>query len=191
MRQAVSRIQIWIRARMPCYSLKKIARPSAMHRGQRLQLAHPGVAQPNLGAFRPRMCHWFIPYPTRMPDGPAKRPGKYLLIRVRFFSHKPVTKSRWGINSSISCYTQHTGRHAELCQIDFLPSTGLKKTNKQKNRIYSHTGPICFRAKSTCIMTKLMGCILQVNGLEFHSGYYVHFRTNTLGKGSEPSYPSS
>ena len=59
MRQAVSRIQIWIRARMPGYSLNKTARSRAIHRGQRLKLAHPKVAQPKLGAFRPRICHWF------------------------------------------------------------------------------------------------------------------------------------
>ena len=77
MRQAVSRIQIWIRARMPGYSINWTTKSSAIHRGQRLQLAHPKVAQPKLGAFQPRICHWLIPHPTRMPDGPAKKPGKY------------------------------------------------------------------------------------------------------------------
>ena len=77
MRQAVSRIQIWIRARMPGYSFNWTARSSTIHREQRLQLAHPKVAQPKLGAFRPRICHCLIPHSTRTPDGPVKRPGKY------------------------------------------------------------------------------------------------------------------
>ena len=77
MRQAVSRIQIWIRAHMPGYSLNKTARSSSIHMGQRLQLAHPKVAQPKSRAFQPRICHCLIPHPTRMPDGRTKRPGKY------------------------------------------------------------------------------------------------------------------
>ena len=35
-------------------------------------LTHPKVAQPKLGAFQPRICHWSIPHLARMPDSPAK-----------------------------------------------------------------------------------------------------------------------
>ena len=69
---AVSQIQIWIRARMSGYSLNETTRSSAYHRGQRLQLSHPKVAQPKLEAIRPLICHWSIPHPAWMPDGPAK-----------------------------------------------------------------------------------------------------------------------
>ena len=31
---------------------------------------------------------------------------------------------------------------------------------------------------------------IEVSGFKLHSRYYVHFRTNTLGKGMNPPYPS-
>ena len=42
------------------------------------QLAHPKAAQPKMGAYSaPSLLLVSIPHLTRMPDNPAKRPGKY------------------------------------------------------------------------------------------------------------------
>ena len=44
-----------------------------------LQLAHLKVTQLKLGAFQPRVCHWFIGFnacPAQMPDGLAKKAGE-------------------------------------------------------------------------------------------------------------------
>ena len=52
--------QIWIQVRMPAYSLNWTARSSAIPRGQKvsmMQLAHPKVAKPKVGPFRPQDCH--------------------------------------------------------------------------------------------------------------------------------------
>ena len=41
-----------------------------------MQLAHPKVAQPNLGAYSaPSLLLVSSTHPARMPDGPAKKPG--------------------------------------------------------------------------------------------------------------------
>ena len=51
--------QIWVQALMPDYSLNWTAKSSAIQGGKKLsmlQLAHPKVAQPKLGAFRPQVC---------------------------------------------------------------------------------------------------------------------------------------
>ena len=40
-------------------------------------------------------------------------------------------------------------------------------------------------------MVKAMDCRIVVREFVLQSRYYVHFRTNTLGKGIEPSYPPS
>ena len=37
-----------------------------------------------------------------------------------------------------------------------------------------------------CLMAKDLDCNLEVNKFELQSRYYVHFRTNTLGKGMNP-----
>ena len=36
------------------------------------------------------------------------------------------------------------------------------------------------------VMVKAMNCRIVVSEFELHSRYYVHFRTNTLGKGMNP-----
>ena len=36
------------------------------------------------------------------------------------------------------------------------------------------------------VMVKAMDCEIVVSEFEFLSRYYVHFRTNTLGKGMKP-----
>ena len=43
--------------------------------GDKKQLAHPKVAQPKLGAFRPRICHWFR-YPIRHECQTAQPKGR-------------------------------------------------------------------------------------------------------------------
>ena len=47
-----------------------------------LQLTHPKVAQPKLvgGLSVSNLPLISIPHPTRMPDSPAKRPGKYVFV---------------------------------------------------------------------------------------------------------------
>ena len=40
-------------------------------------------------------------------------------------------------------------------------------------------------------MAKVLVYGLEVSEFELHSCYYVHFRNNTLGKGTEPPYPPS
>ena len=41
-----------------------------------MQLAHPKVAQPKLGAYSaPSLVLVSSTHPARMPDGPAKKPG--------------------------------------------------------------------------------------------------------------------
>ena len=41
-----------------------------------MQLAHPKVAQPKLGAYSaPSLLLVSSTHPARMPDGPAKKPG--------------------------------------------------------------------------------------------------------------------
>ena len=39
------------------------------------------------------------------------------------------------------------------------------------------------------VMVKAIDCRIIVSEFEFQSCYYVHFRTNTLGKGINPPYP--
>ena len=42
-----------------------------------MQLAHPKVAQPKLGAYSaPSLLLVLSTHPARMPDGPAKKPGE-------------------------------------------------------------------------------------------------------------------
>ena len=113
MRQAVSRIQIWIRARMTGYSLNQTTRSSAIHREQRLQLAHPKVAQPKLGAFWPRICHCSIPHPTRMPDGPAKRPGKYLALGSMFWIIEGIRAKKSWSQTIVRRFLQSTRFYAQ------------------------------------------------------------------------------
>ena len=36
------------------------------------------------------------------------------------------------------------------------------------------------------VMVKALDCRIVVSEFEFHSRYYVHFRTNTVGKGMNP-----
>ena len=44
-----------------------------------MQLAHPKVAQPNPGVFRPQVClRWTNPRPTRSPDGGGKANSKLM-----------------------------------------------------------------------------------------------------------------
>ena len=38
-------------------------------------------------------------------------------------------------------------------------------------------------------MTSVVDCDIVVGEFEFYSGYYVHFRTNTVGKGMNNLYP--
>ena len=40
-------------------------------------------------------------------------------------------------------------------------------------------------------MVKAMDCRIVVSKFKCQSHYYVHFRTNTLGKGMNPPYPPS
>ena len=49
-----------------------------LHRSKKKQLTQPKVAQPKLGAFRPRICHWFR-YPIRYECQTAQlKSGKYM-----------------------------------------------------------------------------------------------------------------
>ena len=41
------------------------------------------------------------------------------------------------------------------------------------------------------VMVKAMDCGIVVSEFEFQLHYYVHFETNTLGKGMNPSYPTN
>ena len=41
-----------------------------------------------------------------------------------------------------------------------------------------------------CVVAKVLDCSFEVSKFEFHSRYYVHFRTNILGKGMN-SLPST
>ena len=51
-----------------------------------MQLAHQKTARPKPGAFRPWVWHWFsILHPVRIPDGPAKKPGKYYYLIYFFY----------------------------------------------------------------------------------------------------------
>ena len=70
--------QIWVQARMPAYSLNiKLQCYTKGTKVSMLQLAHPKVAQPKLGAFQPRICHWFR-YPVRHECQSAQlRPRKH------------------------------------------------------------------------------------------------------------------
>ena len=53
-----------------------------VQRDLKKQLAHPKVAQPKPGAYSaPSLLLVSITHPARMPDGPAKRPGKYAITR--------------------------------------------------------------------------------------------------------------
>ena len=46
------------------------------YKGTKVQLAHPKVAQPKLGAYSaPSLLLVSSTHPARMPDGPAKKPG--------------------------------------------------------------------------------------------------------------------
>ena len=42
-----------------------------------------------------------------------------------------------------------------------------------------------------CVMVKAMDCGIVVREFVLQSRYYVHFWTNTLGKGMNPTYPPS
>ena len=41
------------------------------------------------------------------------------------------------------------------------------------------------------VMVKVMDCRIVVSKFELQSCYYIHFQTNTLGKGMNPPYPPS
>ena len=41
------------------------------------------------------------------------------------------------------------------------------------------------------LMVKVLNCKIVVHGFKLHSHYYVHFWTNTLGKGMNPLILSS
>ena len=73
-----------------------------------MQLAHPKLVEQKLGAFRPRICHYSIPYTTRMPEGPAKRPGKYCYVSItiqrnisHLFTQSWIVKELYMCNTSI------------------------------------------------------------------------------------------
>ena len=38
------------------------------------------------------------------------------------------------------------------------------------------------------VMANILDCGLEVSEFKLHSPYYIHFRTNACGKGTEPSY---
>ena len=58
------------------FKLKLDHRVQCHTKVSKMKLTHPKLAQSNPGAFRPRVClRWTMPRPTRMPDGPAKKPG--------------------------------------------------------------------------------------------------------------------
>ena len=81
---------------MPGYGFNLSARSSAIHMGQTLLLAHTKVAQPMQGAFRPRIDPWSIPHRVRMPDGPAKRPGKpFTPPQIPVFTIKLISGDRY------------------------------------------------------------------------------------------------
>ncbi len=48
-----------------------------------------------------------------------------------------------------------------------------------------------FEGVSRGVMVKAMVCEIVAREFELQSRYYVHFRTNTLGKGMNPLYPPS
>ena len=85
MSQAVSRTQIWVRARMAGYSLNYTARSCAIHRGQRCQFCCSPTRKwpsPKQVVFRPRICHWFR-YPIQYECQTARQnPGKYIYIYI-------------------------------------------------------------------------------------------------------------
>ena len=85
MRQAVSQIQIWIRARMPGYSLNQTARSSAIHRGQMFRLGHPKVAQPKWRPFGLESpIHWYPIWhesQTAQPKGQGSIVYMYVAIQ--------------------------------------------------------------------------------------------------------------
>ena len=41
------------------------------------------------------------------------------------------------------------------------------------------------------VITKVLDCCLELSELELQSHYYIHFRTNTIGKGINPLIPLS
>ena len=42
------------------------------------------------------------------------------------------------------------------------------------------------KVSSCSIVVNILNCDIVVSEFELHSRYYVHFRTNTLGKGMNP-----
>ena len=65
-----------------CLRLKLDAWSSARTKGTKVQLAHPKVAQPKLGAYSaPSLLLVSSAHPARMPDGPAKKPGHQCFLQ--------------------------------------------------------------------------------------------------------------
>ena len=60
-----------------------------------MQLAHPKVAQPKLGAYSaPSLLLVSSTHPARMPDGPAKKPGAYPIFVAASHQTRLDTRSK-------------------------------------------------------------------------------------------------
>ena len=65
----------WVQALMPDYCLNWTTGVQCYTKVSIMQLAHPKVAKPKPGTFRPQVClKWSVPRPTRMPGSPSKKP---------------------------------------------------------------------------------------------------------------------
>ena len=60
------------------------------------------------------------------------------------------------------------------------------RTKKNGFQIFIYAFSLAFTGCPRGVMVKAMDCKIVVNEFELQSGYYVHFRTNTLGNGINP-----
>ena len=59
----------------------------------------------------------------------------------------------------------------------------LWTNNKRKNLLYTHAHTHFYRGYPDSIIVKALDSRIKVNGFELQSRYYVHFQSNTRGKG--------
>ena len=82
MSPAVSRIQIWVRTRMPGYSLNY-----RYTKGTKVAAHPPGGGPAETGSLSASNLRLIlIPHPLRMPDGPAKAGEVYIYIYIYTFT---------------------------------------------------------------------------------------------------------
>ena len=74
----------------------------------------------------------------------------------------------------------------------FIINSHLHYCSKDKsfhdNFTYASLYHVLPRGCPRGVMVKVLGCRIIVSEFKVQSGYYVHFQTNTLGKGMNPSF---